>query len=62
MSRGIRITVGVLLVLLGFLFWGQGLGAIEGSAMTGSTFWAYAGPVIAGLGVALLFVTFQKRR
>ncbi|WP_067429495.1 hypothetical protein [Nocardioides jensenii] len=61
MNRTARIVLGSLLIVLGFIFWGQGLGAIEGSAMTGSTFWAYAGPVIAGFGVALLVVTFQKR-
>lgn len=62
MSRGIRIGLGVLMIVAGFVFWGQGLGSIEGSPMTGSTFWAYAGPVIAGFGVALLVVTFQRRR
>lgn len=49
------------MIVAGLIFWGQGLGVIGGSAMTGSHFWAYAGPILAGLGVALLLVTLQKR-
>lgn len=50
------------MIVAGFVFWAQGLGMIEGSPMTGSKFWAYAGPLIAGFGVALLLVILQKRR
>jgi hypothetical protein len=40
--------------LVGLLFTLQGSGVIKGSAMSGSAFWAIAGPVIiiAGLAVA----------
>lgn len=62
MNRTLGLTLGVVMILAGFLFWGQGLGMIGGSPMTDSKFWAYAGPVIAGLGVALLLVVLQKRR
>jgi hypothetical protein len=47
-----RRVIGVLLVLTGAVWLGQGLGLIHGSSMTGSSFWAIAGAVcvVAGLG------------
>ena len=56
------MVIGVLMFLFGGVFTLQGLGYLKGSAMTGSSFWAVVGPVIAGLGVALVFVSFQNRR
>jgi hypothetical protein len=48
-----RRVVGGLLVLVGAVWFGQGTRLIQGSSMTGSTFWAIAGVlcVIAGLGL-----------
>ena len=48
------VIAGVAVVLVGLLFTLQGAGVINGSAMSGSAFWAIAGPVIiiAGLAVA----------
>jgi hypothetical protein len=45
--------VGALLVLAGVVWIGQGTRLIQGSSMTGSTFWAVVGGicVIAGLGL-----------
>jgi hypothetical protein len=56
------LVIGVLMVVGGAVFTFQGLGYLEGSAMTDSDFWAVVGPLIAGFGVALLIVTFQNRR
>jgi hypothetical protein len=50
------------MVLLGLLFTGQGLGYIGGSAMTGSTFWALAGPVIALAGAFLAYTGLKGQR
>ena len=60
MSRGIGIAVGLVMVVFGALFTFQGLGYVGGSAMTGSSFWAIVGPLIAGLGVALLIVSARR--
>ncbi len=60
MRRGIGIPLGVVMVVFGTLFTFQGLGYVGGSAMTGSSFWAIAGPLIAGLGVALLIVSARR--
>lgn len=45
----------------GVLFTLQGLGYVTGSAMTGKAFWAGAGPILAGFGIALGIVSLQKR-
>jgi hypothetical protein len=46
--------LGVVLLLAGVTFALQGANYLGGSAMTGSSFWLYAGAVIAVLGVILL--------
>lgn len=56
-SRPVRITsivVGVIALLLGALWIGQGLNLIRGSAMTGQMTWFYIGVLVAILGVVLL--------
>jgi hypothetical protein len=48
-----RRVIGGLLFVTGVIWLGQGLDLIQGSSMTGSTFWAVAGAVcvVAGLGL-----------
>jgi len=41
-------------VLTGAVWLGQGLNLIQGSSMTGSTFWAVAGAACVGAGIVLL--------
>ena len=60
--RALGIALGVLMVLTGAVWTLQGLGYLEGSPMTGVEFWAIAGPVVAGLGVALLIVAGRGPR
>ena len=54
--------VGALMILVGAVWTLQGLGYLEGSPMTGEEMWAIIGPVVAGLGVALVWVAFRGRR
>ena len=54
MTSPAKVAVGVVLTLLGLLFTFQGLGYVKGSAMTGSNFWAVAGPVLAIGGVLVI--------
>ena len=49
-----RRVVGALLCLTGVVWIGQGLNLIQGSSMTGSTFWAVMGVVCLVAGVILL--------
>jgi hypothetical protein len=61
MKKALLIGVGALIALVGVVFMLQGLGAIGGSAMSGSTFWAVAGPVIALVGLALAGIGLRRR-
>ena len=60
MSRALGLTLGLVMVVFGGLFTLQGLGYVGGSPMTGSSFWAIVGPLIAGFGVALLIVSARR--
>jgi len=62
LGRALGLSVAGVMVLVGALWTGQGLGWIGGSAMSGESFWAIAGPVVAGLGVALAISIIGKAR
>ena len=49
-----RVIIGVVLVLVGGVWFGQGIGAIGGSFMTGEALWAVIGAVCVFFGAALL--------
>jgi hypothetical protein len=55
------VIAGVAVVLVGLLFTLQGAGVINGSAMSGSAFWAIAGPVIIIAGLAVAAVGIRGR-
>jgi len=64
-SRPARITsivVGVLVLLAGLVWAGQGLNLIRGSSMTGNRMWFYIGLVAAVVGVVLIVVGTRKGR
>jgi hypothetical protein len=60
--KSLPILIGVLMFLAGALWTFQGLGYVGGSAMSGSSTWAIIGPIVAGLGVALVIVGVQRSR
>ena len=49
-----RRVIGALLVVIGFVWIGQGTTLIQGSSMTGSTFWAVVGGICFVSGLVLL--------
>lgn len=55
MSRVIPVALALVMLTGGVVVWFTGV-ANDGKA------WAFIGPVLAGFGVALLVVTFQRRR
>jgi len=54
-------TIGVLVLLVGAVFAGQGLGYIPGSFMTGDTHWFWIGGAMVVAGLAILAATFIRR-
>jgi apolipoprotein N-acyltransferase len=62
LRRALGLSVAGVMVLVGALWTGQGLGWIGGSSMSGEGFWAIVGPIVAGLGVALIIVIVGNAR
>lgn len=61
--RGIAGGLGLVLVVMGAVFFGQGIGAIGGSFMTGETKWAVIGAVLVAAGIGLLAAArFRDRK
>jgi len=56
----VLVGVGVLVTLAGVVFTLQGVGVLGGSVMSGVTFWAVAGPVIALVGVAIAAIGVRR--
>ncbi len=54
--------VGVLLVLMGSIWFLQGINVLPGSFMTGQTRWAVRGGIAAVVGIVLLLGTNRKGR
>ncbi len=50
----IRRGIGIVLILIGGVWFFQGVGVIEGSFMTGEALWAVIGAVCVVVGLALL--------
>ena len=49
-----RVVVGVLFCLVGIVWFGQGIGLIGGSFMTGEAIWAVIGAVVIVFGALLI--------
>jgi hypothetical protein len=63
LKRALLVGVGLVLLLAGAIFTLQGLGDIGGNnAMSGHTFWALAGPVIALAGVVMAIIGVRGGR
>ena len=53
-ARTATATLGVVLIVIGLVFTGQGLNLIPGSFMTGSRMWFYIGVAMALVGLVLI--------
>jgi predicted phage tail protein len=59
-ARIIARVVGVIAILVGALWIGQGLGVLPGAAMSGVLFWFWVGLVLVIVGIALLWATRRR--
>ena len=55
------VLVGGVVAILGLLFTLQGTNVIGGSAMSGTTFWTIAGPIIIVIGLIVAVVGVRGR-
>jgi uncharacterized membrane protein YdbT with pleckstrin-like domain len=54
------IIFGVIALLVGGLFAGQGANLIPGSSMTGDRTWLYIGVIVAVVGIVLIVVGVRR--
>lgn len=59
MRKALPIALGALMTVVGALWTFQGLGYVGGSPMTDVAAWAIIGPIVAGLGVALVITAVR---
>lgn len=62
MRSGLFVVVGAVLVVLGAVWFLQGIGVLTGSPMTGQQVWTVIGLVMVAGGVALAMVGLRRRR
>ena len=62
MIRAVLVAFGALLTIAGAVFALQGFGVLGGSGMSGSHFWAAAGPLIAVVGLVILATGARRSR
>ena len=61
-GRMALITVGVIALILGGVWAGQGMNLIPGSFMTGDRMWFSIGLVLAILGIILILLGLRRPR
>ena len=61
MKMVLLVGVGLVIMVAGGIFTLQGVGTMGGSAMSGVTFWAVAGPVIGLAGLAMVIAGLRRR-
>lgn len=59
--RWLWIIIGALLVIAGVVWALQGFGVLPGSFMSGSLMWAIIGPIVAVVGLVVIFIAMRKR-
>lgn len=56
------IIVGVIALLIGGVFTGQGMNLVPGSFMTGSRMWLSIGVIVAVVGIILIVLGLRRPR
>ncbi len=60
--RSTLIIIGVVAIVVGAIWTGQGMGLIPGSFMTGDTKWLIIGLIVAVVGVVLLVLGLRRAK
>ncbi len=55
------IIIGVIVLIIGAVFAGQGANLIPGSSMTGDRMWLYIGLIMAIVGIILIVLGARRR-
>ena len=61
-GRTALVTAGVITLIIGGIFTGQGMNLIPGSFMTGSRMWFFIGLILAVLGIILVTLGLRRPR
>jgi uncharacterized membrane protein YdbT with pleckstrin-like domain len=61
-GRIVLITIGLIAVIIGGVFAGQGLNLIPGSFMTGNRMWLSIGLIVAVVGIILVVLGLRRPR
>lgn len=59
-GRIVLVVVGVIALIVGVVFAGQGANLIPGSSMTGDRLWLYIGVIVAVVGVVLIVLGLRR--
>jgi len=57
----VMVVIGIVLILVGTIWFFQGINILPGSFMTGVSFWAFAGAGSFIVGLILLLAGIRKR-
>jgi hypothetical protein len=55
MKTEVRIGIGVVAIVIGVVWFFQGIGRLAGSPMTGVGLWAWAGAALVVVGLLMIF-------
>jgi hypothetical protein len=61
-GRIVVVIVGVIALIVGIVFAGQGANLIPGSSMTGDRMWLYIGLIVAIVGIILIVLGLRRPR
>lgn len=59
-GRIVLVIVGVIALIVGAVFAGQGANLIPGSSMSGSHMWLYIGLIVAIVGIILIVLGLRR--
>ncbi len=59
-SRALLMGLGALLVVVGAVWFLQGIDVLGGSGMSGKTLWAVIGPIVAVVGAGMFVAGWRR--